>query len=145
MAEFVPESHVIKELGGQEDWEYHYIEPVPGENDKMKDTETRDKLLLEREALVKDYEKSTLDWIHGVGDVSATKTKRHELAIALRDDYWRLDPYIRARSFYDRSGMIQEGGKINFYTETKVPAVAPAAGTNGTSAPATETSADDVD
>ncbi len=147
MAEFVPESHVIKELGGHEDWEYKYIEPVPGENDIMKDTATRDKLLIEREALVKDYEKSTLDWIHGVGDAEKTKTRRHELAVSLREDYWRLDPYVRARSFYDRSGMIQPGGKINFYpdTTTEAPAATPISATTINGANHVNTSADDVD
>jgi hypothetical protein len=27
----------------------------------------------------------------------------------------RLDPYIRARTIYDRYGMIKEGGLLNFY------------------------------
>ena len=139
----MPESHVIKELGGHEDWEYKYIEPVPGEDDKMKDTTTRDKLLQEREHIVKDYENSTLDWVHGVGDVEKTKAKRHELAVALREDYWRLDPYIRARSFYDRSGMIQPGGKIDFYPDTTLKTPTPAPSTNGVNH--TDTSPNDVD
>lgn len=141
MEQFVPKSHILKELGGDEDWEYKYIEPVPGENDKMKDTETRDRLLKEREALVDQYEKSTLDWIHRKGDAAVVKQDRDRLALALKDDYWKLDPYVRARSVYDRVGLIQAGGKLQFYpSEAETPA---AASTNG-SKPA-ETSAADLD
>ncbi|KAJ5046418.1 uncharacterized protein L3040_003662 [Drepanopeziza brunnea f. sp. 'multigermtubi'] len=137
MEQFVPRSQIIKELGGDEDWEYKYIEPVPGENDKMKDTVTRDKLLKERETLVDQYEKSTLDWINGEGDAVLVKETRNKLAAALRDDYWRLDPYLRARTIYDRVGMIQGGGILQFYPDK---AEAP---TNGNKP--TETSAADLD
>jgi len=141
--EYVPKSQIIKELDGAEDWTYKYIEPVPGENDMMKDTETRDKLLLAREDIVKDYEKATLDWIHESGDAAAIKKKRHELANSLKKDYWRLDPYIRARSFYDRSGMINAGGMLQFYPG-KMVAPAAAVAVNGTAKPI-KTSADDID
>ncbi|KAE8450040.1 hypothetical protein EG329_007179 [Mollisiaceae sp. DMI_Dod_QoI] len=141
MEEFVPKSQIIKELGGGEDWTYKYIEPVPGENDIMKDTATRDKLLANREGLVEEYEKSTLDWIHGLGDVSAVKLRRTELANNLKVDYWLLDPYVRAKSLYDRAGMINPGGNIQFYPSKDI---TPRPGTNGT-AKAVETHADDVD
>lgn len=156
MEVFVSKSHIIKELHGDEDWTYHYLEPVPGENDKMKDTATRDKLLLEREALINQYEKATMDWI-SAGDVGAEglKMKRNEKANELRDDYWRLDPYVRARSYYDRVGMINPGGRIDFYPPAPTAAPAPAAATvvapAAAVAPATnglakvETSADDLD
>lgn len=158
MEDFVPKSQIIKELNGAEDWEYEYIEPVPGENDKMKDLETRDKLLEERKGIVDEYEKATVEWIKG-GDALALKTKRNELAIQLRDDYWRLDPYIRARSYYDRCGLINPGGKLQFYpgkmitpepvaTKTEAPPTSPepasAVTTNGGPTPH-EHSADDVD
>ena len=151
MEEFVPQSHIIKELHGAEDWEYKYIEPVPGENDKMKDVEMRDKFLLERKGIVDEYEKATVEWIKGVDD-TGLKVKRNELAMKLRDDYWRLDPYIRARSYYDRIGLIQPGGKLQFYpnklvtpepvAKTETPAE-PASIANG--GPTHQHSAQDVD
>jgi len=142
MEQFVPKSQIIKELGGDEDWTYEYIEPVPGENDTMKDTATRDKLLQDREVIVNDYEKATLEWIHGTGDLTAIKTRRDELANTLKEDYWRLDPYVRARSVYDRIGMINPGGKIQFYPAK--PLAPTATPTNGTTKPL-QTSSDDVD
>ena len=123
MAEYVPESQIIRDLGGQEDWSYQYIEPVPGENDAMKDTETRDKMLAEREKLVEDYEKATIDWIHGAsGNLTEIKAGRNVIANRLRENYWRLDPYVRARSYYDRVGMITPGGRLQFYpAKSEVP------------------------
>ena len=138
---FVPQSRIISELAGPENYKYTCVEPIAGENEKMKDTETRDKLLKQREGIVDEYEKTVLDWIHGDGDVESLKKKKHEVAAKLRDDYWALDPYIRARSYYDRIGLIKEGGILDFYpTKTESVAVPP---TNG--APAVATSADDVD
>ncbi|TQS36231.1 hypothetical protein Golomagni_03325 [Golovinomyces magnicellulatus] len=123
MEEYISRSQIIKELGGDEDWEYKYIEPVPGENDKMKDTETRNKLLQEREKIVKEYEQVTLQWLHAKGpDSSAINSRRQDISGSLRNDYWNLDPYVRAKSFYDRTNVINPGGKIQFYPQNTVAA-----------------------
>ncbi|TGO85694.1 hypothetical protein BPOR_0373g00130 [Botrytis porri] len=136
MSEFVPRSQILAELGGEENWEYKFVEPVPGENDLMKDTVTRDKLLKERENIVDAYEKATLEWINSEGKTPEIKTRRMELATELREDYWKLDPYVRAKSLYDRTGVINPGGKLDFYPKAKgeMP-----------STPAVETSAEDID
>lgn len=135
LEQYVPKSNIIKELGGEEDWEYKYLEPVPGENSKMEDTETRDRLFAEKDAIVKEFEKATLSWINGEDeDIGSVKTKRNELANRLRDNYWATDPYIRARSYYDRSGIIKPGGEINWSSRSQ-----------HSTPMAAETSADDVD
>jgi len=139
MEEFVPKSQIITELGGHEEWTYKYFEPVSGENDTMKDTATRDRIQQERNVLIKEYEKATVDWIHGIGDMAQVKLKRMEVSRQLKDSYWQLDPYVRARSYYDRCGMINPGGEIRFYPQKEKAAL-----TNGTSKPV-ETSPDDVD
>ncbi|KAK1757217.1 phosphatidylinositol transfer protein CSR1 [Echria macrotheca] len=154
MEEFIAPKQLPKELDGEEDWEYAFVEPVPGENERMKDVETRDKLLAAREVLVKEFEDATAQWIaHPDGEEGETlKTKRAELAGRLREDYWNLDPYVRARSFYDRTGVLLPGGVLDFYPEQtkkkqqqqqeseKVAEI-----TNGVAAVAIQTSADDVD
>ncbi|OBR05205.1 CRAL/TRIO domain-containing protein [Colletotrichum higginsianum IMI 349063] len=141
MSEFIDPGHILKELDGQEDWDYKYVEPVAGENDKMTDTATRDALVSGREELIHQYEETTLQWIKGAGTDKepAIKAQREELARKLRDDYWKLDPYIRAKCFLDRTGVIQEGGKIDMYSKG-APMLQ---STNG--APKVDTSADDVD
>jgi hypothetical protein len=146
MSEYISPKQIPKELEGEENWEYSYVEPVPGENDKMNDTETRDRLLAARKLLVKQYEEATVEWIRNpAGEKAADiKAKRNALADQLRDDYWNLDPYLRARSYYDRTGVLLPGGKLDFYPAAKAangqatPAPAPA------SAPVA-TSPDDVD
>lgn len=140
MAEFVPRSQILKELGGDEDWEYKFIEPIPSENDKMKDTATRDKLLKEREEIVDRYEKATLEWI-SEGVSPEIRSKRTALAQELRDDYWKLDPYVRARSLFDREGVVSPGGKLNFYPKVQPGATA----TSGTTPAVVQTEAGDVD
>lgn len=135
---FIPTSQILKELGGAEDWSYKYVEPIPGENDLLKDTKTRDRLLAAREELVKQFEATTIEWIHKANSEEAAglKAKRDGLVAQLREDYWKLDPYLRARSLYDRQGIIAQGGVVDWYTpKAPEPAVKPVA----------ETSADDVD
>jgi hypothetical protein len=137
LEQYIPRSQIMKELGGDEDWEYEYIEPIPGENEKFKDEAPRIKLEEERKADVLEYEKKTFDWIAGRADADSVKKERDMLAQKLRDNYWHLDPYIRARTIYDRTGMIQKGGKINFYPEKRA--------INGVPPPTVVPHADDVD
>jgi hypothetical protein len=137
-------------LGGDEDWDYKYIEPIPGEDNAMADETAKQSLLKERAATVLKFEETTISWIKEapakdfniLGDL---KRQRGELATSLRENYWKLDPYIRAKTFYDRMGLIGEGGIISFYPKVKA--------TNGVATAASpteplrkvETSADDLD
>ncbi|KAK4203601.1 hypothetical protein QBC40DRAFT_166805 [Triangularia verruculosa] len=113
MQEYIPLKHIPKDLDGEEDWSYKYVEPVPGENDKMKDTATRDELLATRKELYKQYEEATIEWIKTKED--GVKKRREEIAERMRVDYWRVDPYIRARSYYDRTGVLLPGGEVDWY------------------------------
>lgn len=118
MEEFIDSSRIMKELGGQEEYEYQYIEPQTGENDLMKDLATKNTLQAERSSLVEQFEQTTLQWIREKGaEREAAQAKRTEIDEALRVNYWKLDPFIRARSFYDRKGIINPGGRLNFYPE----------------------------
>ena len=117
---FIPKSQIIKELEGDEDWEYEYVEVKEGENKLMEDTETRDKLLAERQILAKEIQDTTIEWIRAsfkkeTEAASAAKEKRNGLIEELRKQYWVLDPYIRARSLYDRLNIVKGDGKIEFY------------------------------
>lgn len=142
LSEFVPKSQIIKELGGDESWEYKYIEPSADENASMSDTAAKDRLQQERHAEVAEYESRTFDWIHGKG----TRAQRDRIAQQLRENYWKLDPIIRARSLYDRTGMIGLGGKLNYYPSQtlKKENMPPSSAANGI-VPRKEATADDVD
>lgn len=117
---FIPPSQIMKELEGDEDWEYEYVEGQAGENTQMEDTETRDKLITQRQGLAKEIQDITIEWIRASSEeeaeaLSAAKEKRSGLIEELRKQYWVLDPYIRTRSLYDRLNIIQGAGKIEFY------------------------------
>lgn len=133
---FIEPTRIPKELEGQEDWEYKYIEPVPGENDKMKDTATRDKLSAEHNANIDAYDAATRRWIAAKGSETeegkTVKTERAQVMQKLKESYWALDPYTRAKSILDREGVIQGAGKVDFYP-AKAPTNGEAAAANGSS------------
>lgn len=83
----------------------------------MEDSGSKDKILEERAKLVRDFEESTKIWIRDADGEEGKKAanRRSELASQLRANYWKLDPYIRARSVYDRQGVIKAGGSIDYY------------------------------
>lgn len=105
---FVPRSDIPKSMGGDDDYEYEYVDPVPGENDKMKDAATRDSLLAVRLQHAQDFQDATIAWLTAPpGENKELKEKRHAIAEKLRENYWRLDPYVRARAMVDRQGFLQ--------------------------------------
>lgn len=141
LQEFIPRSQIISELGGDEKWEYKYIEPVPGENAAMEDMTKRKDLMAQRQKQVEEYEHKTFEWLQG----KDTRSDRDAISKALAENYWQLDPHIRARHLLDRTGVIQPGGALDYYpseASKKIPTKAPPT-TNGP--PAVAASADDVD
>lgn len=110
LSEYIERSNIIKEMDGDNDFVYSYREPVEGENAAMADTATRDKLLHARHTLSKAFDTNTTAWIDGK-DVAAQRTK---LNLALHLNYFQLDPYIRARSMYDRLGMVNTHNQLGW-------------------------------
>ncbi|KAK0935169.1 phosphatidylinositol transfer protein csr1 [Friedmanniomyces endolithicus] len=111
LSQWIPRNRISRELGGTEDYTYSYVEPREGENAAFADTVSRDKLLEERIQLVSSYETEVLAWIHGEGSGEG----RGRLAERLAENYWRVDPFVRARGLYDRTGVIGQGGRLDFY------------------------------
>jgi hypothetical protein len=143
LEEFIPRDRISKELGGNEDWSYSYVEPSPDENSRMSDEAAQHTLLADREEIIKEFETITMKWISpstGIAEKADILAKRNGLAEQLRENYWQLDPYIRARTIYDRIGVLNDGGEIKFYPGETVTE-------NSSEAAfiAQETSPDDVD
>ncbi|KAJ5914534.1 hypothetical protein N7504_003417 [Penicillium tannophilum] len=130
LTKFIDRSKLPKGVGGDENWEYKYIEPKEDENARMEDTTTRDALLRERQQIGEEFLTATAEWNEAAKakdktKVQAAASQRTFLAERLRVNHWKTDPYIRARLYLDRAGVIQEGGKVDFYPTE--------AATNGTS------------
>lgn len=143
LEKFVPRDQIPKELGGAEDWAYKYPEPVSGENDTMKDEASRQAIEAERTQIVSRYESTVLEWVRGGTQGSSIEERRRErdtVAEDLRQNYWKLDPYVRARTLYDRMGVISQGGQLAFYPKAAAAAAAVPAAPGRVS-----TSADDLD
>jgi hypothetical protein len=118
--QFIARDQIVEEVGGDEKWTYEYVEPHPNENSKMEDTVTRDALKAERRSIGDEFLAATAAWIDASKAKDSTKIQSSEserayLAERLRVNHWKLDPYTRARSYLDRTGVIQDGGKIDFY------------------------------
>ncbi|KFX97980.1 hypothetical protein V490_02520 [Pseudogymnoascus sp. VKM F-3557] len=112
LEKFIPRDNIFRDLGGDYDWTYEYVEPNLDENDVMKDTATRDALLTERQGLNDDLLLATSTWIavttaKDEEKITACKDQRAAIANRLRSNYWQLDPYLRARTFMDRTGELK--------------------------------------
>lgn len=127
LQEWIPKGQIMKEMGGEEEWTYSYTEPLEGENKRMEDTTSRDTIQAERTELVKSYESETLSWAQGEDKGEG----RGRIAERLAENYWRLDPFLRSRSLYDRTGVLSDGGKLEFYPRRHADSVAGAAGSSG--------------
>ncbi|OAA77251.1 CRAL/TRIO domain protein [Akanthomyces lecanii RCEF 1005] len=118
ISKYIAPEHLVGDLGGTDPWEYEYVPPVDGENAKMEDTATRDKLLARRKELASLFEDKTREWAAAAttdkAKTSAIKHERDELAKQLAENFWELDPYLRARSLYDRLGVFQGNGKVDW-------------------------------
>ncbi|ORY71535.1 CRAL-TRIO domain-containing protein [Pseudomassariella vexata] len=117
LTKYIASKSLQVEYGGDESWEYRYVEPNPGENGKLDDHDARDKIQAERDEIIHMFETATAEWVLLDPETQAAKevaSKRAELAEKLRVNYWQLDPYIRARTFYDRIGVLDQDGKVNF-------------------------------
>lgn len=120
---FIPRERIPRELDGDEDFSYSYVEPKQNENAPMNDIATRDQLVLERNSLITQYVSATKFWMDGDSNSSikdpvqlqSIQAKRHEIVMQLKANYWRLDPYVRARCLYDRLGIIKPDGNLQFY------------------------------
>jgi hypothetical protein len=116
LTRFIAQENLQKCYGGQDSWEYKYIEPAQGEGARI-GSEKKLQVEADRTVLLRQFEQLSLEWVQLKPDSSdATRkvTERRELAEQLRDNYWRLDPFVRARTGYDRAGVINARGEVDY-------------------------------
>ncbi|KAJ5613019.1 hypothetical protein N7510_006213 [Penicillium lagena] len=117
IGQFIAPERLIQGLNGKENWSFEFVEPTEGENAKMEDTATRDVIYAERRSIGTELLNATSEWIEAKTQEERDKasSRREDAIVNLHLNYWTLDPYVRGRNLLDRTGIIQEGGKIDFY------------------------------
>lgn len=118
---YISRDQIPRELAGDEDWQYEYISPEAKENKIMQDTATRDSLMYERMMIGLRMFAATAAWISATdyskgevdkGKVEELKVRRNGIIEEFRRNYWKLDPYIRARALIDRAGVLKGDGTV---------------------------------
>ncbi|KAE8152882.1 CRAL-TRIO domain-containing protein [Aspergillus avenaceus] len=123
LEKIIDRTRIVKELGGDEEWNYEYVDPEPNENAKMDDASTRDSLLDERQRIGGEVFDTTSKWLAAknkgnLSDASLQQDHRADIIMRLQESYWKLDPYVRSRTVLDRTGVIQDYGRIEFYPKS---------------------------
>lgn len=117
MARFIDKENLQKCYGGQDDWEYEYAEAVPGENSQLEHVDEAAKLLEERIDIAIEFVRLTVDWASASTQATAengTVSTRDETIRKIQENYWKLDPYIRAKTHLHRVGVVNEKGEVDF-------------------------------
>ncbi|OAA55403.1 CRAL/TRIO domain protein [Cordyceps fumosorosea ARSEF 2679] len=115
---YIHPSQVLAEHGGEDPFTYEYEEPMADENFKMQNTITRNYLLLERQMLVEQFEDVTKEWVmnaQGTPRAAEVGRRRDRVCAALTANFWELDPYVRARSLYDRRNCLSGTGNLQYH------------------------------
>ncbi|KAI8627364.1 phosphatidylinositol transfer protein [Xylariaceae sp. FL1651] len=124
MRKYIPEENIIPSLGGTERWHYQYHEPSEGEDTAITQVDAREKVMDERREVAYRFLAATQSWLAHVNagereEAAIQQELRYNAIEALRENYWKLDPYVRSRTNLDRTGVITSGGSIELYPERK--------------------------
>ncbi|KAH7129853.1 CRAL-TRIO domain-containing protein [Dactylonectria estremocensis] len=117
LSKFISKDNLQKCYGGDDAWEYKFIDPVPSENLRMQSEEKKVKIQAERDELTDQFHRLTAEWVSLEPEFVLGKEKnaeRDELVRQLQLGYWKLDPYVRATTYYHRVGVINRQGDVDF-------------------------------
>lgn len=108
LEQFIDKKHIPKDLGGLDDFTPEYVPPTPSNSGKKEKDDTYQKLVAEREQLVMHFIEATKAWISATTKEESTGllNAKIQLGAELAKNYIALDPYVRDRSCFDRSGAI---------------------------------------
>ncbi|RHZ85251.1 hypothetical protein Glove_68g25 [Diversispora epigaea] len=110
---FIPENHLSEELGGTDKWKYEYVPYQENENYRLADEATRKVKMEVRKSLELEFDELNKQWIKDPHNVQM-KDKRNQLKVQLRKAQLELDPYLRARTYYHRIGVLQGDGSCDW-------------------------------
>jgi hypothetical protein len=110
---FIPQEHLIEELGGEYKWKYNYIPPTEEENYRMKDEIKKNELMEIKTKSEHDFESITKKWIEDP-DNEQIINERNQLKVELRRAQLEIDPYIRSKTYYHRDGILDDERNVNW-------------------------------
>ncbi|KAJ2703918.1 hypothetical protein FB645_003684 [Coemansia sp. IMI 203386] len=111
---YIAPENLPKHLGGTDDFVYEYTMPKPGENAAMSDVAARMAATDRRLKASQKLEEITRQWAAaGAGSNEATQ-EREQAASELVAASRALDRYVRARTLYHRSGVINDDLTVNW-------------------------------
>lgn len=110
LLKFIDADQIPKSLGGTSPFEYKWIAPQEGESSFLTKTEERARLMKQRDELCDRFEKESFVWVTASDKaaIAAAEEAREKTQAALIEQYYRLDPYTRARTIADRNGSLGE-------------------------------------
>jgi hypothetical protein len=105
-------------MGGGDPWEWKWVPPVQPSPLSAEEKSSLEAARAERVKQLDEYITVTSAWWKQfiAGDeaaAAASQKQRHDLALQLRDNYWKLDKYVRGRVWLDRVGILKEDGSVN--------------------------------
>ena len=112
--DLVPRERLAAIMGGDNVQEFEFVEPVEGENDKLKDQEGRKRTWGKYMALAKQYEDVTRKWVASKGADKDVLGQRDLLVKKLRLAQFELEPYHRGLTVYHRNGTIDGQGIVTW-------------------------------
>lgn len=104
----IPEKNVVKNLGGQTEWQWDFEGVQPGENDRLKDTAAVEKALKDRKHLANLYEQVNRRYANNTDD-DESRFARRLYTDALRMQAFVLDSYTRGMTTYHRNNVCGNG------------------------------------
>lgn len=107
-------------IGGDQVDVVKWVEPLPGEKEGLdRNDPKRQEMWKSYRDISRDYEEVTKKWIISDGQDDTLNAERDLQSKRLRLKFIELEPFIRARSMYQRAGIINEDLLLQFNYKQK--------------------------
>ena len=116
----VPQYICEDTIGGDQIDVVKWVEPLPGEKEGLdRNDPKRQEMWKSYRDISRDYEEVTKKWIISDGQDDTLNAERDLQSKRLRLKFIELEPFIRARSMYQRAGIINEDLLLQFNYKQK--------------------------
>lgn len=109
LEKWISKDQLMTELGGNDKYEWKYLEPTPTENGLKEDDPAKlQQIKEEREQIFEEFIKKTVEWIESRTPEESKALHMERLSISKKfsENYKIYDGLIRNRSVYDRLGYV---------------------------------------